>query len=80
MKNYVIRDLSEHAKCGTHPNVIQYLKCFHTDKHLGVVTQFAAGGDLMSVISARCAVFKPSEAPCPWPLMQPGLLPTLTRL
>ena len=55
MKNYVVRDISEHAKCGAHPNVTQYLKCFTTDKHLGIVTQYAAGGDLMSIIAAQCA-------------------------
>ena len=61
MKNYVVRDISEHAKCGAHPNVTQYLKCFTTDKHLGIVTQYAAGGDLMSIIAAQC-VAQPSVA------------------
>jgi len=70
MKNYVVRDVTEHAKCGAHPNVIQYFTCFATDKHLGVVTQYAAGGDLMSVINARC------ECKLSWALV---LWPCVTR-
>ena len=49
MTKNVERELLNHSML-IHPNVVRFEECFLTDKHLAIVMEYAAGGNLITCL------------------------------
>lgn len=52
MTKNVERELLNHSML-IHPHVVRFEECFLTDKHLAIVMEYAAGGNLFTHVTAK---------------------------
>jgi serine/threonine protein kinase len=54
-----------------HPHVVRFEECFLTEKYLAIAMEYAAGGNMYSHVTAKCALAYTSfnaEWPLPGPM------------
>jgi serine/threonine-protein kinase SRK2 len=46
----VLREILNHRLCVVHPNIVKFHEVFLTARHLAIVMEYAAGGDMFEYV------------------------------
>lgn len=50
MNKSVLREILNHRLCVVHPNIVRFHEVFLTPRHLAIVMEYAAGGDMFEYV------------------------------